>query len=123
MTNLKTIEIKAYVPAKDFELSKQFYQDLGFTLCWSEEDLAKFEIGTTRFLLQNFYTREHAENFMMHMLVENADDWWQHIQKNKLMEKYGVKAAPPEDRHWGIRDLVLDDPSGVLWRIGHEINE
>lgn len=122
MSNLKIIEIKAYVPAKDFELSKQFYQDLGFQLCWSEDDLAKFEIGEIRFLLQNFYTREHAENYMMHMLVENADDWWQHIQEVNLVEKYGVKCAAPEDRIWGLRDLVLHDPSGVAWRIGHVIS-
>ena len=29
------IELKAHLPAKDFEVSKQFYQDIGFTLCWS----------------------------------------------------------------------------------------
>ena len=32
MTHLRITEIKAFVPAKDFALSKQFYQDLGFTL-------------------------------------------------------------------------------------------
>ena len=30
MSNLKAIELKAFVPAKDFDLSKHFYQDLGF---------------------------------------------------------------------------------------------
>ena len=29
---LTVTEIKAFVPAKDFELSKRFYQDLGFTI-------------------------------------------------------------------------------------------
>jgi hypothetical protein len=33
-------EIKAYVPARDFALSKQFYEDLGFTIVWSSDDLA-----------------------------------------------------------------------------------
>jgi predicted lactoylglutathione lyase len=32
MPNLRVTEIKAFVPAKDFALSKRFYQDLGFTL-------------------------------------------------------------------------------------------
>lgn len=32
MSNLKTVEIKAFVPAKDFALSKRFYQELGFTM-------------------------------------------------------------------------------------------
>ena len=30
-SGLKVVEIKAFVPAKDFELSKRFYADLGFT--------------------------------------------------------------------------------------------
>ena len=34
MTNMKTVEVKAFVPARDFALSKQFYQDLGFVLAW-----------------------------------------------------------------------------------------
>jgi predicted lactoylglutathione lyase len=32
MANLKTLEIKAFVPARDFALSKRFYEDLGFTI-------------------------------------------------------------------------------------------
>ena len=34
MGELTTIAAKAYVPAKDFILSKQFYQDLGFEVVW-----------------------------------------------------------------------------------------
>ena len=33
MPELVAIELKAHVPARDFEVSKQFYQDIGFTLC------------------------------------------------------------------------------------------
>ena len=32
-------------------------------------------------------------------------------------------ALPPEDRPWRIRDFVLVDPSGVLWRVGQNIGE
>lgn len=39
MGNSATIEAKAYVPARDFELSKQFYQDLSFDLAWSSDAL------------------------------------------------------------------------------------
>jgi hypothetical protein len=40
MGKLTTIEAKAYVPAKDFALSKQFYQDLSFEVVWSSDELA-----------------------------------------------------------------------------------
>jgi catechol 2,3-dioxygenase-like lactoylglutathione lyase family enzyme len=124
LSNTDPIELKAYVPAKDFELSKQFYRDLGFTLCWGAEgDLAYFHYGDhgspgkVGFLLQRFYVKEFAENFMMHLLVKDVDAWWAGIQEKKITEKYGVRAGPPEDRPWQMRDFVLFDPSGVLWRI------
>jgi len=76
MTNMATVEIKAFVPARDFGLSKRFYQDLGFTLAWSDDDLAYFRHGNSSFLLQNFFNEEAARNFMMHLLVEDLDAWW-----------------------------------------------
>ena len=118
---MDTIEIKAFVPARDFELSKRFYTDLGFTIAWSSEDLAYLHAGTSSFLLQRFYQKEHAENFMMHMLVQDVEAWWQHVVSQQIAKRYGVRAMPPEDRPWGIRDFVLDDPTGVLWRIGQTI--
>jgi hypothetical protein len=32
-------DLKAFVPAKDPELSKRFYTDLGFTINWSNEQI------------------------------------------------------------------------------------
>ena len=54
MHNLTTVEIKAFVPAKDFDLSKRFYQDLLFTVAWSSDGLAYMRHGNTSFLLQEF---------------------------------------------------------------------
>ena len=121
MTNMATVEIKAFVPAIDFELSKRFYTDLGFEMAWSSEDLAYFHAGESSFLLQRFYVKEHADNFMMHMLVEDVEAWWRHISSIQLGTKYGVRVLPPSDRPWGIRDFTVDDPTGVLWRIGQNI--
>ncbi len=121
MGNLATIEAKAYVPARDFELSKQFYQDLSFDLAWSSDTLAYFCHGDSSFLLQNFYIKEHADNFMMHLLVEDVEAWWRQVQAKGIASKYGTFVEPPEDRDWGLRDFVIVDPSGVLWRIGQNI--
>lgn len=121
MGTLKTIELKAFVPARDFELSKQFYQDVGFTLASDTDGVAYFRHGNASFLLQNFYVRELAENLMMHLLVESVDAWWASIQERKIAEKYGVRIFPPERRPWTMRDFVLVDPSGVLWRIAENI--
>ena len=111
MRNMTTVEIKAFVPARDFELSKRFYSDLGFEMAWSSEDLAYFHAGGSSFLLQRFYVKEHAGNFMMHMLVEDVASWWEHVTSQQLASKYGVRVNPPEDRPWGIRDFTIDDPT------------
>lgn len=121
MANMATVEIKAFVPARDFELSKRFYVDLGFEFESLSDDLAYFHAGECSFLLQRFYVREHAENFMMHMLVEDVEAWWSRVESQQLAKKYGVRVNPPEDRPWGIRDFTIDDPTSVLWRIGQSI--
>lgn len=117
MNTLQTIELKAFIPAKNFELSKQFYQDMGFTLASDTDGVAYFHHGNVSFLLQNFYNKELAENLMLHLLVESVDAWWAKIQESNIAQKYGVNALPPEQRPWGMRDFVLIDPSGVLWRV------
>ena len=63
---MDTVEIKALVPARDFELSKRFHADVGFDIAWSSEDLAYLRAGNSSFLLQRLYQKEHAENFMTH---------------------------------------------------------
>jgi catechol 2,3-dioxygenase-like lactoylglutathione lyase family enzyme len=121
MNDMTIVEIKAFVPARDFALSKQFYADLGFTIAWSSDDLAYVRHGDASFLLQNFYVPEHAGNFMMHILVEDVEAWWRHVEARELPSKYHVKAEPPSDKPWGLRDFVIVDPTGVLWRIGQNI--
>lgn len=75
MPELVAIELKAHIPARDFEVSKQFYQDIGFTLCWSNGGLALLhygphgEHGLPAFLLQDHYVKEFAENLQMHLHV------------------------------------------------------
>ena len=115
------LDLKAFVPAKDFALAKQFYVDLGFSQLWGSEELAAFQVGEFRFLLQNYYVEQWASNFMMHLMVTDADAWWKHLEDRKIVEKYpGVMAKPPTLQPWGLRVLYLSDPTGVLWHIADE---
>ena len=112
------LDIKAFVPAKDHNVSKAFYTDLGFTINWSNDEIAELQMGSYRFLLQRFYVAQHAGNFMMSLNVENADAWWEHIQRKEFTRKYpGIMCKPPEMQAWGMRVLYLSDPTGVLWHI------
>lgn len=47
--DLRTVEIKAFVPARDMELSLRFYRDLGFQAAWSSEELAYLHAGDCSF--------------------------------------------------------------------------
>jgi catechol 2,3-dioxygenase-like lactoylglutathione lyase family enzyme len=117
MSGLNAVEIKAFVPARNLALSKRFYEDLGFVIAWSDEGLAYVRCGDCSFLLQDFYHPEHAGNFMMHLLVTDVEAWWRHVKSSQLAAKYDVRAEPPADRPWGMRDFTIADPTGVLWRI------
>ncbi len=111
-------DLKTFVPAKDANVAKQFYVDLGFTINWSNDEIAELQIGQFRFLLQTFYVAEHAGNFMMSLAVEDADAWWEHIVRLDLQQAYpGIMCKPPAMQPWGIRVLYLSDPTGVLWHI------
>ncbi len=120
--NLNPVEIKAFVPARDFGESQAFYVALGFEVPWAGDHLAYVRFGSTSFLLQKFFVPDHANNFMMHLLVENADDWYAHVLASGVVQQFGVRAEEPADRPWGMRDFTLTDPAGVLWRIGQNVS-
>lgn len=122
VTKMTNAELKTFVPARDFDQSKKFYQDLGFELAWSDGRLAYFRHGKSGFLLQNLYNKDHADNFMMHLLVVDVEAWWQHVQDRDLTNNYDIKAEAPVNRPWGIRDFMISAPTGIMWRIGQSIN-
>lgn len=122
MRNLKTIELKAFLPAKDFSLSQQFYTDIGFIKASETAGIAYFHCGDCSFLLQDFYQQALAENLMMHLLVEDIAAWHQQLKSSGVVEKYAVKLSEIVERPWGMRDFTLSDPSGILWRIGQNID-
>ncbi len=121
MKGLEVVEIKAFVPAQNYEVSKAFYHDLGFIMASDEDGIAYFYCGDQSFLLQDFYEKDHANNFMMHLLVKDVESWYQHILSSGIADKYQVKVTELEDRPWKMRDFILYDPSGVLWRIAQNI--
>ena len=69
---------RPFLPAQDFELSKRFYEALGFEKVLDGE-VAVFNVGGAGFILQRFYRKEWAENAMMQLSVEDLDAWWAHV--------------------------------------------
>ena len=75
MANMATSEIKAFLPAKDYEFSKRFYVNLIAPVLRHQEDLHYLHAGPSSFLVSRFYQKEFAENLMMHLLVEDVEAW------------------------------------------------
>jgi hypothetical protein len=120
--SLRVTEIKAFVPAKNFSVSKQFYSDLGFTLASDGGGIAYFHFDHASFLLMDFSTDELARDFTMHMLVKDVEAWWNRINESGLVQKYGITLSGIELQPWRMRDFTITDPSGVTWRIGQNVN-
>ena len=108
---------RPFLPAKDFETSKRFYEALGFEKLL-DGDVAIYRMGTSSFVLQKFFQKDWAENFMMQLLVDDLDAWWTHIASLDLHTTFGVQApAPPAVQPWGLRIGYVFAPSGVLWHV------
>ena len=108
---------RPFIPAKDFAVSRAFYEALGFNRILDGE-VAIFGIGGTQFILQNYYQQQWAENFMMQLVVDDIDAWWAHISALDLPARFGVTAPkPPAPQPWGLTVAYVVDPSGVLWHV------
>jgi catechol 2,3-dioxygenase-like lactoylglutathione lyase family enzyme len=118
---LRVIELKPFVPARDFALSRHFYGELGFTERSEGGGIAYFLHDEASFLLQDFYNKELAENLMLHLLVADVDAWHARVASAGLAQRYGVKVSEIAQQPWRMRDFALWDPSGVLWRIAQNV--
>lgn len=106
---------RPFLPAKNFAISKSFYEKLGFKKLL-DGDVAIFQMGASSFILQNYFQKEWAENCMMQLMVDDLDVWWRHIEELDLVANFGVQSPrPPAIQPWGLRIAYVFDPSGVLW--------
>jgi catechol 2,3-dioxygenase-like lactoylglutathione lyase family enzyme len=108
-----------FVPAKDFDLSRRFYEDLGFSKIASTSAGVRLERDGFGFWLQDYYVEEWAGNFMFCLYVEDMDAWWSHIKSMRFDQAYGSTArvlAEPHRQEDGFM-MQFSDPSGVLWHV------
>ncbi|HEY3975532.1 MAG TPA: glyoxalase [Candidatus Sulfotelmatobacter sp.] len=112
----KILRFRPFLPAKEFETSLRFYKAIGFEAYQLGDTLAELSLGTHAFLLQGYYVKAWAENTVMHVLVNDVDAWWRHLNSLDLANKFGVAPpAAPRVEPWGLTVAYVFDPSGVLW--------
>jgi predicted enzyme related to lactoylglutathione lyase len=118
MIDIKVKELRFFVPAKDFETSKDFYRSLGWTIVWSNQDLALLEIANQRFYLQRYYVKEWAENCVVHVMVEDAESSFRQISELLSSGRFpGSRVSTPRQESYGAWVTHVWDPSGVLLQL------
>lgn len=122
--SLKVKGMRVFVPAKDFEESLRFYEAIGFKKNWQHEDvLAELQLGKNRMLLQNYYVKEWAENFMISIEVDDAAEWWRLINDLIVRDKFDtIRVKPPKEEPWGSIITYCWDPSGVLLHFSESLD-
>lgn len=110
-------DIKAFVPAMNFSESLEFYKALGWRVNFKADDdgLAELELADCRFYLQDYYNKDWANNFMLHITVDDAEAWWKHASKAIDAGNYkNARVKEPEEQSYGALVTFVWDPSGVL---------
>jgi hypothetical protein len=114
----KAKSIRPFIGAKDYELSRNFYLDLGFQEIVLSPEMSYFNTNGFGFYLQNAYVKDWVDNTMIFMEVENVKRFWNELVALQLASKYeNVKLVPIRELDWG-KECFLIDPSGNLWHFG-----
>jgi catechol 2,3-dioxygenase-like lactoylglutathione lyase family enzyme len=110
--------IRTFIGAKNFEISRSFYRDLGFEETTLGPSMSVFKSGSHAFYLQNAYVKDWVDNTMVFMEVDDVARFWEELTALNLPEKYeSVKLVPVRTLDWG-KECFVHDPSGVLWHFG-----
>ncbi len=120
--DLTVLDNRVFVPARDFQCSREFYLALGWKENWRRNQLAELELGGVRFLLQDHYDQGWAENFMLQIIVVDAQAWFEHVRAVLANKQFGAaRTQPPKREPWGFLVTYVWDPCGVLLHIAQKL--
>lgn len=112
---MKYLSLEPFVPSgNNFEGSKMLFQDLGFNINWDAGDYVGFEKDDCKFILQKYDNDDFANNLMISVKVNNADEFWNYVIQKDLANKYGIKIGPPTIQPYG-KEVNIVDIAGVCW--------
>jgi hypothetical protein len=116
MSNFNVRDLRPFLPAKDFEVSKAFYVALGCTLKWDSPNLLLFELGEHRFYVSRTYNKDYAERTRLHITVEDTQSWFDHVSALvKNDPRFAtVRVQTPRQESYGALVTFVHDPCGIL---------
>lgn len=123
MIDLQATDIRPFIPAKDFEKSKEFYVSLGFAVTWSDANLALLAMANQRFYLQRYYVKDWADNCMLHLTVADAERCYRQISELLSDGEFPeARVSEPKQEPYGALVTYVCDPSGVLLHLAQWTN-
>jgi hypothetical protein len=72
--------IRPFIGAKDFEVSRQFYRDLGFAESIASHNMSFFKTDGIGFYLQDAYVKDWIDNTMVFLEVDDVGRHWQELK-------------------------------------------
>jgi catechol 2,3-dioxygenase-like lactoylglutathione lyase family enzyme len=109
--------IRPFIGANNYEVSRQFYRDLGFEEVVLFPNMSLFQNETIGFYLQDAYVKDWIDNTMVFMEVDDVNNFYNQIAVLDLPSKYpSVRLLPVKKQDWGTV-CYLHDPSGILWHV------
>lgn len=109
-------DLRPFIPARDFALSKRFYAALGWDTRDVADGMALVTLGPEQhFYIQDYYLKDVAENAMLHVTVDDAHAWYRHVSSALDADAFpGARVQPPTPQSYGALVVFVHDPSGVL---------
>jgi len=112
---MQFLSLEPFIPSgKDFEKSRRLFQELGFRITFDAGDYVGFKREACQFILQKFDNKEFAENLMISVKVDSAEEFWKFTKERKLSEQFGVRISAPKQQPYG-KEVNLIDVAGVCW--------
>ncbi|MBP6827666.1 MAG: hypothetical protein KA165_13980, partial [Saprospiraceae bacterium] len=103
----KAKSIRPFIGARNFDLSRSFYRDLGFQESILSHNMSYFDTGGLGFYLQDAYVRDWVDNSMIFLEVDDVGRYWNELSALYLTTKYaGVKLTPIREYDWGRECFV-----------------
>lgn len=64
--------------------------------------------------MQKFSNKKFAENFMISVKIDNAEEFWQFVVDRRFPEKFGIRVSKPIQQPYG-KEVNLIYIAGVCW--------
>ncbi|KID57145.1 lactoylglutathione lyase [Pseudoalteromonas luteoviolacea] len=110
---MNSLDIRPFIPVKELNVSKAFYEALGFESDDTNDEMTIISNGTCTFFLYQTVDIGTEANLMFQLILPDIQAALNSIQK---VQNTDIRYEPIKEAHWG-KIIYLWGPSGEMWHI------